>query len=153
MAKLAYHGKNGDPVLDRERIENLRLQNEINRSKLRKLNGDVVDKREVTFMLEQTLALLRTQILTVPQLVSAELRGSLDNTQAHAIRMRVEKAIHGFLEQLAENMERAIRSDEFIAELERNLAGNGHDDDLAKFKQDLAKRKRTEKRNEKRKST
>jgi hypothetical protein len=47
--------------------------------------------------------LLRTQILTIPQLVSAELRG-LDNTQAHAIRMRVERSIHGFLEQLSVNM-------------------------------------------------
>jgi hypothetical protein len=93
--------------------------------------------------------LLRTQILTIPQLVSAELRG-LDNTQAHAIRMRVERSIHGFLEQLSVNMERALSSSEFIAELERERSPDDNAKDAAQLKQALAKKKRTEKRHAKR---
>jgi hypothetical protein len=50
MAQLHYHGKNGDLALDAERIEGLRLQNSIARTKLAKLEGSAVDKREVTFM-------------------------------------------------------------------------------------------------------
>ena len=31
MAKLVYHGKNGNPAIDREKIESLRLANAIQR--------------------------------------------------------------------------------------------------------------------------
>ena len=81
MAKLIYHGKNGNPAIDAEKIESLKLANAIQRAKLKRLDGEVVSKREVTFMLSYSLVLLRTQILTIPQLVSAELRG-LDNAGA-----------------------------------------------------------------------
>jgi hypothetical protein len=74
MAQVHYVGKNGNRELDRERIEGLRIQNAIARAKLQRLGGDTVSKREVTFALGHMLLLLRTQILTVPQLVSAELR-------------------------------------------------------------------------------
>jgi hypothetical protein len=40
--------------------------------------GEVVDKRKITFMLSYSLTLLRGQILTIPALVSADLR-DLDN--------------------------------------------------------------------------
>ena len=149
MAQVHYVGKNGNRELDRERIEGLRLSNEIQRVKLQRLGGDMVDKREVTFALSHMLLLLRSQILTVPQLVASELR-DLDTQAQHRVRMRVEDAIHGFLEQLAENMERTINSEEFIAELERNLTGNGKkDDDTEKLRKDLAKKRRTAKRHEK----
>jgi hypothetical protein len=149
VAKLVYHGKNGNPAIDLERIESLRLANAIARSKLARIDGEVVSKRQVTFMLGYTLTLLRTQILTIPQLVSAELR-ALDNAQAaHSIRMRVEKSIYGFLEQLSVNMERAHRSDEFIAAVERELSGVENSKDTAELKQDLAKKRRTAKRHAK----
>jgi hypothetical protein len=144
MAKLIYHGKNGDPALDAEKIESLRIQNALAKAKLARIEGSIVDKRKVVFMLEYSLTLLRTQILTIPQLVSAELRG-LDNAQAHAVRMRVEKSIYSFLEQLSLNMERAHRSDEFIAELEQELSGNGHGDDSAQLKRDRVNAKRRSK--------
>ena len=66
--------------------------------------------------------------------------------------MRVEKLIYGFLEQLSVNMERVHRSDEFIAEIERELSGNGHGD-TAPLKQALAKKKRTAKRHAKQRKT
>lgn len=148
MAKLIYHGKDGNPAIDLERIESLRLANAIQRAKLARLDGEVVSKRQVTFMLAYSLTLLRTQILTIPQLVSAELRG-LDNAQAHAIRTRVEKPIYGFLEQLSLNMERAHRTDEFIAAVERELSNGENSNDTAQLKRDLAKKKRTAKRHAK----
>ena len=148
MAKLVYHGKNGNPAIDAEKIESLRLANAIQRAKLTRLDGEVVSKRQVTFMLSHSLVLLRTQILTIPQLVSAELR-ALDNAQAHAIRMRVEKSIYGFLEQLSVNMERAHRTDEFIAAIERELSNVENNHDTAQLSRDLAKKKRTAKRHAK----
>jgi hypothetical protein len=151
VATISYLGKgnkngHGDE-LDREKIEGLRLQNAIARSKLQRLAGEFVSKREVTFALSHALILLRTQILTVPGLVSAELR-DLDTQAQHRVRMRVEGAVHRFLTQLSENMEAAMHSEEFIAKLKAELAGKT-DDDAAKLKRDLAKQKRTEKRNAK----
>jgi hypothetical protein len=148
MATLTYVPKNGDPLLDAEKIESLRLSNAIQRAKLSRIDGELISKREVTFMLGHTLVFLRTQILTIPQLVSAELRGALDNTQAHAIRMRVEDAVHRFLTQLSENMENTINSEAFLAKLEAELNGKS-DEDAAKLKRDLAKRRRTAKRHAK----
>jgi hypothetical protein len=122
--------------------------NAIARAKLSRLDGEVVSKREVAFILGHMLLLLRTQILTIPQLVSSELRGALDNTQAHAIRMRVEDAVHRFLTQLAEGMEATLHGEEFLAKLEAELNGK-QDDDSMKLKETLAKKKRTRKRHEK----
>ena len=62
--------------------------------------------------------------------------------------MRVEKAIHGFLTQLAENMEAAMHSEEFFEKLEAELNGKT-DEDSMKLKQALAKKKRTAKQHEK----
>jgi hypothetical protein len=151
MAQVHYVGKNGNRELDRERIENLRLANEIQRVKLQRLGGDMVSKREVTFALGHMLLLLRTQILTIPALVSAEMRGILDPVKAHDVRQRVERSVHGFLTQLAENMEATINSEEFIEKLEASLSGKT-DEDAAQLKHDFAKRRRTEKRNARKKT-
>jgi hypothetical protein len=147
VAQLHYVGKNGDPALDRERIEGLRIANAIARAKLQRLDGELVSKREVTFALSHALILLRTQILTVPGLVSAELR-DLDNAQQHRVRTRIEDVVHRFLTQLAENMEAAMHSAEFFEKLKAELAGKT-DDDAAKLKRDLAKQRRTAKRHAK----
>jgi hypothetical protein len=125
----------------------LRIQNAIQRAKLQKLDGDLVSKREVTFALSHALILLRTQILTVPALVSAELR-DLDAQAQHRVRMRIEDAVRRFLEQLSENMQAAMSSEEFFAKLEAELAGK-KDDDSVKLKQALAKKRRTQKRHAK----
>jgi hypothetical protein len=152
VATITYLGKgnkngHGDE-LDREKIEGLRLQNAISRAKLQRLDGDVVAKREVAFILGHMLLLLRTQILTVPALVSSELRGVLDNVQLHNVRQRAEDAVHRFLTQLAENMEAAMHGEEFLAKLEASLSGK-KDDDAARLKHDIAKAERTRKRHEK----
>jgi hypothetical protein len=151
MAQLHYHGKNGDPALDAERIEGLRLQNSIARTKLAKLEGSAVDKRRVTFMLSHSLTLLRSQVLTVPQLVASELR-DLDTQAQHRVRMRVEDAIRRFLEQLSEGMENAMNSEKFFDKFEAELAGK-KDDDAMKLKRDVEKARRTQKRHAKRKQS
>ena len=143
MAQLHYHGKNGNPAIDAEKIENLRLANAIAKAKLQKLEGDLVSKRQVVFMLEYSLTLLRSQILTIPQLVASELR-DLSGPQAHRVRIRVEDAVHHFLTQLAENMENAMHGEEFLAKLEASLAGKT-DEDAAELKHDIGKEKRTAK--------
>jgi hypothetical protein len=148
VATLTYVPKDGNPAFDAERIEGLRLQNAITRAKLSRIDGEVVSKREVTFALSHMLLLLRTQILTIPALVSAEMRGILDPAKAHDVRQRVERSIHGFLEQLAEGMETAMHGEEFLAKLEASLAGK-KDEDTEKLRRDLAKKRRTAKRHEK----
>jgi hypothetical protein len=75
VSNVHYHGKNGNPAIDAEKVENLRIQNEISRAKLGKLNGELVSKREVTFTVGFALTRLRENILRLPNLVSAELRG------------------------------------------------------------------------------
>jgi hypothetical protein len=148
MAQLVYQGKDANPAFDVERIEGLRLANALARVKLQRLGDDVISRREVAFALSHMLLLLRTQILTVPSLVSVEVRGILDPVKAHDVRQRVETAIHRFLTQLSENMEAAMSSEGFLAKLEASLSGKS-DEDAAQLKHDLAKRRRTEKRHAK----
>jgi hypothetical protein len=59
VATISYLGKgnkngHGDE-LDREKIEGLRLQNAISRTKLAKLSGDVLDRRQVEFVVSSAL--------------------------------------------------------------------------------------------------
>jgi hypothetical protein len=58
--------------------------------------------------------------------------------------MRVERSVHGFLEQLAENMERTLNSEQFIAELERELSDAENSKDAAQLKQARGNAKRRE---------
>ena len=89
MANITYHGGNGhNPEIEREKVESLKLANAISRTRLRKLNGDVLDRAEVVFVIETALVILRQRILALPKLIVADLQGRLENAQLHGIRLR-----------------------------------------------------------------
>jgi hypothetical protein len=146
MAALEYHGKNGNPALDYEKIESLRIQNEISRTKLGKLQGELVSKREVSFVVAYALTTLREHILRVPQLVSADLRG-LDLVMVHGIRMRVDESVRRWLEELAETLCQAVNAKDFFVELERDddAVETESQKEARERKKDAANAKRREK--------
>jgi hypothetical protein len=69
-ATISYLGKgskngHGDE-LEREKIEGLRLQNAISKTRLRKLQGDVIDRKEVEFVVSSALVTLRSKFCSCP---------------------------------------------------------------------------------------
>ena len=68
MAHIQYIGKNGGSNTDLEaaKTEALQLANELTRAKIAKMNGTVVGKREVEFVLGYVLTTMREQILRLP---------------------------------------------------------------------------------------
>ena len=148
MAHVSYIGRNGggNGDLEAAKTEALQLANELTRAKLRKLQGELVEKREVTFVLGHALATLREQILRVPQLVAAELRG-LEHIQAHTIRMRVDESIRRSLNETAETLCQAVNAKDFFAALDAdNVAETAEAKDARERKRDAANAKRRAKR-------
>jgi len=102
-------GKNGsNPAMEEAKTEALKLQNELSRVKLEKLRGDLLERREVIFVVEHTLVVLRQRILGLPALVCAELR-ELDHNQLYAIRRKVEGVVDDALTQAADTLVQAPR--------------------------------------------
>jgi hypothetical protein len=118
MAHISYIGRNGGQNADLEaaKTEALQLANELTRAKLDKLRGTVVEKRVVEFVLGQALMTLREQILRLPNLVAAELRG-FDHIKVHAIRVRIDDAVRRSLDELGETLAKAVAADDFLAGL------------------------------------
>jgi hypothetical protein len=149
VGSVAYIGRNGSGNTDLEaaKTEALQLANEVTRAKLRKLHGDLVERKEVQYVIAHALTTLRERILHVPQIVSADLRG-LEHAQVHAIRMRVDESVRRWLEELAETLARAVHGEDFFAAMD---ADNNAETDAAKDarerKRDLANAKRRAKRN------
>jgi hypothetical protein len=152
VATISYLGKgnkngHGDE-LDREKIEGLRLQNAISRTKLAKLSGDVLDRRQVEFVVSSALVTLRQRILALPGKICAGIHG-LNNTELHTVRMQVERVADGALEELADTLGKTVNPKAFIDE----LAGEDAEGEEAKAarirKETQAKAKRTAKRHEK----
>jgi hypothetical protein len=147
VAHIQYIGKNGgqNGDLEREKTEALRLSNEITRAKLARLRGDVVGRKEIQFTIGFALTRLREEIIRLPNLVSAELRG-FDRAVVHTVRQRVDQRIRRALEELAESLALAVSASDFLDRM------NGDDaviTDAAKIaaerKRGLANAKRREK--------
>jgi hypothetical protein len=110
-------GKNGsNPAMEEAKTEALKLQNELSRVKLEKLRGDLLEKREVIFLVEHTLVVLRQRILGLPALVCAELR-ELDHNQLYAVRRKVEGVVDDALTQAADTLVQAVQPGGFIARM------------------------------------
>jgi hypothetical protein len=118
MAHISYIGRNGGSNTDLEaaKTEALQLANELTRAKIAKMNGAVVEKREVAFVINFALTTTRERILRIPQMVANELRG-FEHAKVHAIRMRIDSAIRRDLEVLAETLAKAVEADDFFADL------------------------------------
>jgi hypothetical protein len=153
MAHITYHGGNGhNPEIEREKVESLKLANAIQRAKLEKLKGDVIDRREVEFVISSALVTLRTKILQLPKLIAADLQGRLEHAQLHAIKLRVEGQVDRALNELADDLEKSVNPKAFLDELTgEDTAEDEQAKDALIRKKTAAKAKRTAKRNAKRK--
>lgn len=122
MARIRYTGANGEepPLteLEKEKLKGQQLANEIAQTKLRRLRHDLLEKREVRFVVETMAVVLRQELMRLPSLVLAELRGMrLGHEQLFAIRMSADKTVRGALEKASVTLERALNPREAIAEL------------------------------------
>jgi hypothetical protein len=128
-------GGNGD--LEAAKTEALQLANAITRAKLERLRGDVVGRKEIQFTIGFALTRLRENVLRLPNLVSAELRGSgIDHVIVHGVRLRVDARIRRALEELAEALASAVSAEDFLARM------NGDDAETADAAKIVAERKR-----------
>ena len=80
MAHVSYIGRNGggNAELEAAKTEALQLQNELTRVKLLKLQGGLVEKRQVVFLLGNSLTVLRGRLLALPEQLAARLKGQPD---------------------------------------------------------------------------
>jgi hypothetical protein len=113
----------------------------IARTKLKKLRGDLLDRREVEFVVGNAIATLRPHLLRLPLLIASELR-ELSHDQLHAIRMRVERAVDSFLEEASESLGKAIDPRAAIAELEAEDNVGQDSAEVTRGKEDALARKR-----------
>lgn len=146
MVHISYIGKNGgqNGELEAAKTEALQIQNELNRVKLQKLRGTLVEHKEVEYVVAHALTVLREEIMRLPNLVSAELRG-IDASMAFGIRTRVDARVRRALEELAGTLCRAVEVKDFFAELDADDETE-EQKDAREQKRDLANRKRREKR-------
>jgi hypothetical protein len=155
MARITYTGANGEqpPLseLEKEKLKGQRLANDIARTKLRRLHEEILERREVKFVFDTTLIVLRQELMRWPSLVvrEPELR-SLSHEQIFAIRMSADKFIRAELDKATDSLEKALRSPrEAIAELV------GEEEQPSQKEIDAAARKRARtnaKRRERRKA-
>jgi hypothetical protein len=115
--------------LDKEyrvhRNEILRIKKESEQAKLKRLNGDLLDRRQAEFLFNNALATLRTEILRLPTLICADLR-ELNYNKVFEIRRRIETTLDTFLSELATNLEKAA-DPRGVAALDEEEGGNGQD--------------------------
>jgi hypothetical protein len=154
VAHIQYIGKNGGSNGDLEaaKTEALQLANEITRAKLAKMRGDVLDRKMVVFGIESSWAILRERIMTLPMLVAGELRDL--GYDRHTVRLRVESAIHRFLNEVADHLERVTSSPDFFAGLDDDAVAETNEQKIARDrKRDAANKKRRAKYARRNKST
>ena len=128
MANVTYlGGKNGqNPELEAAKAEALQIQNELNRLKLEKLKGALIERDKVKFLVADAMVILRSRILDLPRQIIAQLRSfGLDHEQLHGIRMRLEEAARRFLCETIVALERAPNPEEAIKSLMNDDGING----------------------------
>ena len=122
MARVHYVSANGaEPpltALEEEKLAGQRLANEISQTRLRKLRQDLLEKREVRFVVETMAVVLRQELMRLPSLVAGDLRSlHLSHDQLFLIRMSVDRTVRSALGKAAETLERALTPRDVIAEL------------------------------------
>jgi hypothetical protein len=122
MSRVHYVGKNGEPPplteLEREKLKGQQLANDISQTRLARLRRDLLERREVVFVVENALVILRQQVMRLPSLVCGELRrSSLSREQLFAIRMSMDNAAREFLSEVVAALGKAGDPQEAIAEI------------------------------------
>jgi hypothetical protein len=139
-------GKNGggNSDLEQAKTEALQLANELTRAKLARLQGTLVERRVVQFVLSHVLATLREKFLQLPRLVASGLRG-IDPNVVHNVSVRTDEVVRRSLEEASETLCKAVRAEDFLAAM--------NDDDFVVVESDAQKDSRERKKdaaNEKR---
>jgi hypothetical protein len=152
MARITYTGANGEqpPLseLEKEKLQGQRLANDIARTKLRRLHEEILERREVKFVFDTTLIVLRREMMRWPSLVvrEPELR-SLSHEQIFAIRMSADKFIRAELNKATDTLEKALRSPRaVIAEMTGEEEPSQKEVDAAGRKRARTNAKRRERR-------
>jgi hypothetical protein len=119
VAFITYHGKPGqNGELEKQKALALELQNRLTRLKVEKLEGQLVAKREVEFLVGNASAVFRRKVLDLPTRLVADLRSfGLDNSRLHDIRARLGESVHRFLYELIGELEAAVDPDAALARL------------------------------------
>jgi hypothetical protein len=130
VAHISYIGKPGqNGELEKAKTEALELQNRLTRLKVEKLEGQLVEKSKVQFLIGNSCVIFRNKLLDLPKQLAADLRSfGLDNAQLHGLRRRLEEAVHRFLHDLIGELEAAVDPDAALAKLNENDHSEGEDD-------------------------
>lgn len=123
MSRVHYVSANGQepPLteLEEEKLKGQRLANEIAETKLRRLHEEVLEKREVKFVVDTMAIVLQQQIMRrTPNQVVTDLRGmNLSHEVLHTIKMSVDKTLRAELDRASTAAEKALNAREAYAEL------------------------------------
>jgi hypothetical protein len=150
MARVTYTGANGEspPLneLEREKLAGQRLANTIAETKLRRLREETLERREVQFVFETTMLVLRRELMRWPSLavrLPELLRSELTHAQFHAIAMSLDGFIRAELSKVRVSLEKTLASPrEVIAELTGEDEPTPEDVDEAIRKKNRANAKR-----------
>ena len=122
MSRVHYVGANGaEPPLtelEKEKLKGQQLANDISQTRLRKLRQDLLEKREVQFVVSTAAIVLRQELMRLPSLVAGDLRSlHLSHEQLFSIRTSVDRTVRSALSKAADTLERALTPRDLIAEL------------------------------------
>ena len=122
MSRVHYVSANGEepPLteLEREKLKGQQIANDIAQTKLRRLHEDLLERREVKFVIETMAVVLRQELMRLPSQAVADLHGlHLTHEQLFSIRMSLDKTVRSALDKAAATLERALNPRAAIAEL------------------------------------
>ena len=121
MARIRYIGNGAEPPLnelEKEKLKGKQLNNEISETKLRRIREEVLEKREVAFVLETMLIVLRQELMRAPSMAIKDLRDlHLGQEVLFAVRMSVDKVVRSVLQAAADTAQKALSPKKVIAEL------------------------------------
>lgn len=121
MARHYYVGAHGaEPPLtelEKEKLKGQQIANDIAQTKLRALHQDLLERREVKFVVETMAIVLRQDLMRLPSLAVKDLRSlRLSHEQLFAIRMSADKTVREALTKASANLMSALNPRKAIAE-------------------------------------
>jgi hypothetical protein len=156
VAQIHYIGKNGVPPapseLELKKIELAETQNALSRTKLERLRGELVPRREVEFVTTSAVIVLSRQLLSLPSRLVSELRPHLASENLFTVQRCADQCVRGWLEETTALLLKAPAAAEAIVEMEERESGGADPEAKAKRseaearKRDAANARRREKR-------
>ena len=120
--RVHYVGANGEepPLseLEREKLKGQQIANDIAETKLRRIHEEVLEKREVRFVVETMSIVLRQELMRLPSQVITDLRSfNLQHDQLHAIKTSLGKTVRAALGNASDTLRKALSARAAYAEL------------------------------------